>query len=235
MLVVEHLDVAIADAPVLRDVALTVGAGEMVCLVGRNGAGKTTLLRSLMGQHRPTRGQILWQGKSIKDCAPHMIARLGIGFSPEESEVFAGLSVEQNVAFATWVRRSSRPASERIGFAYEVFPKLKEYLHRGGSELSGGERKMVSIARALALDPDLLLLDEPFEGLSPAIIPSIAAGLASIRAAGKAILMAESKVQHIPEFVSRVIVIERGEMVFSGLLAEAREDPVVRQIVSGLA
>jgi branched-chain amino acid transport system ATP-binding protein len=235
MLVVEHLDVAIADAPVLRDVALTVGAGEMVCLVGRNGAGKTTLLRSLMGQHRPTRGQILWQGKSIKDCAPHMIARLGIGFSPEESEVFAGLSVEQNVAFATWARRSSRPASERIGFAYEVFPKLKEYLHRGGSELSGGERKMVSIARALALDPDLLLLDEPFEGLSPAIIPSIAAGLASIRAAGKAILMAESNVQHIPEFVSRVIVIERGEMVFSGLLAEAREDPVVRQIVSGLA
>ena len=235
MLVVEHLDAAIADAPVLRDVALTVGAGEMVCLVGRNGAGKTTLLRSLMGQHRPTRGQILWQGKSIKDCAPHMIARLGIGFSPEESEVFAGLSVEQNVAFATWARRSSRPASERIGFAYEVFPKLKEYLHRGGSELSGGERKMVSIARALALDPDLLLLDEPFEGLSPAIIPSIAAGLASIRAAGKAILMAESNVQHIPEFVSRVIVIERGEMVFSGLLAEAREDPVVRQIVSGLA
>lgn len=235
MLAVEHLDVAIAGAPVLRDVALSVGPGEMVCLVGRNGAGKTTLLRSLMGQHRPTRGSITWQGKSILGSTPHAIARAGIGFSPEESEVFGSLTVEQNIAFATWVRRTSRPAAERIAFAYEVFPKLKEYLHRGGAELSGGERKMVSIARALALDPDLLLLDEPFEGLSPAIIPTIAAGLASIRAAGKAILMAESNVQHIPEFVSHVSVIERGEIVFGGSLAAAREDPTVRQIVSGLA
>ena len=145
------------------------------------------------------------------------------------------LSVEQNIAFATWVRRTEKPASERIDFAYRVFPKLREYMHRGGSELSGGERKMVSIARALALDPDLLLLDAPFEGLSPAIIPAIAAGLASIRAAGTAILMAESNVQHIPKFVSRVNVIERGEVVFSGLLGEAREDATIRQIVSGLA
>lgn len=235
MLKVEDLDVAIAGTPVLRGIALDVAAGEMVCLVGRNGAGKTSLLRSLMGQLRPIGGDILWKHKSIVGCAPHRIARLGIGFSPEESEVFASLSVEQNIAFTTWVRGSSRPASERIGFAYEVFPKLREYRHRGGAELSGGERKMVSIARAVALDPDLLLLDEPFEGLSPAIIPTIAAGLASIRASGKAILMAESNVQHIPEFVSHVSVIERGEIVFAGQLSAAREDPAVRQIVSGLA
>jgi branched-chain amino acid transport system ATP-binding protein len=235
MLAVEDLDVSIAGAPVLRRVALTVGQGEMVCLVGRNGAGKTTLMKSLMGQHRPTGGRILWQGKSIVGSAPHQIAGLGIGFSPEESEVFASLSVEQNIAFPTWVRRSAKPAAERIALAYRVFPKLKEYLHRGGSELSGGERKMVSIARALTLDPELLLLDEPFEGLSPAIIPTIAAGIASIRDEGRAILMAESNVQHIPEFVSRVNVIERGEIIFDGQVDEARRDPVVRQIVSGLA
>jgi branched-chain amino acid transport system ATP-binding protein len=235
MLAVEDLDVSVAGAPVLRGVALTVRPGEMVCLVGRNGAGKTTLMKSLMGQYRPTAGRILWQGKSIVGSAPHEIARLGIGFSPEESEVFASLSVEQNIAFPTWVRRSSRSPVERIDFAYRVFPKLKEYLHRGGSELSGGERKMVSIARALTLDPDLLLLDEPFEGLSPAIIPTIAAGIASIRDAGRAILMAESNVQHIPEFVSRVNVIERGEIIFDGEVAEALRDPAVRQIVSGLA
>jgi branched-chain amino acid transport system ATP-binding protein len=235
MLAVEHLDVSVAGAPVLRCVALSILPGEMVCVVGRNGAGKTTLMKSLMGQYRPTGGRILWKGKSIVGYAPHEIARLGIGFSPEESEVFASLSVEQNIAFPTWVRRSSKPASERIDFAYRVFPKLQEYLHRGGSELSGGERKMVSIARALTLDPDLLLLDEPFEGLSPTIIPTIAAGIASIRGAGKAILMAESNVQHIPEFVSRVDVIERGEMVFSGPLPQAREDSAVRRIVSGLA
>jgi branched-chain amino acid transport system ATP-binding protein len=235
MLTVEDLDVPIAGAPVLRRVGLTVRPGEMVCLVGRNGAGKTTLMKSLMGQYRPTGGRILWQGRSIVGSAPHEIARLGIGFSPEESEVFASLSVEQNIAFPTWLRRSSKPSAERIDFAYRVFPKLKEYLHRGGSELSGGERKMVSIARALTLDPDLLLLDEPFEGLSPLVIPTIAAGIASILKAGKAILMAESNVQHIPEFASRVNVIERGEIIFDGLVAEARCDPNVRQIVSGLA
>jgi branched-chain amino acid transport system ATP-binding protein len=235
MLRVENLDVAIAGAPVLRNLALAVAPGEFVCLVGRNGAGKTTLLRSVMGQHVPRRGEISWQGRSILRCAPHTIARLGIGFSPEESEVFGSLSVEQNIAFATWIRPTEKSAAERIGFAYEIFPKLREYLHRGGNELSGGERKMVSIARALALDPDLLLLDEPFEGLSPAIIPAIAAGLASIRAAGKAVLMAESNVQHIPEFASQVNVIERGEIVFSGQLSAARENPLVRQIVSGLA
>ncbi|WP_448045087.1 ABC transporter ATP-binding protein [Bradyrhizobium liaoningense] len=235
MLAVEDLDVSVAGAPVLRGVTLAVRPGEMVCLVGRNGAGKTTLMKSLMGQHRPTGGRILWQGKSIVGSAPHEIARLGIGFSPEESEVFASLSVEQNIAFPTWVRRSAKPAAERIDLAYLVFPKLKECLHRGGSELSGGERKMVSIARALTLDPDMLLLDEPFEGLSPAIIPTIAAGIASIRDAGRAILMAESNVQHIPEYVSRVNVIERGEIVFDGQVAEARRDPSVRQIVSGLS
>jgi branched-chain amino acid transport system ATP-binding protein len=235
MLTIEDLEVPVAGAPVLRHVALTVRPGEMVCLVGRNGAGKTTLMKSLMGQYRPTGGRILWQGRSIVGSAPHEIARLGIGFSPEESEVFASLSVEQNIALPTWVRRSSKKSAERIDFAYRVFPKLREYLHRGGSELSGGERKMVSIARALTLDPDLLLLDEPFEGLSPLVIPTIADGIASILEAGKAILMAESNVQHIPEFVSRVNVIERGEIIFNGPVAEARCDPNVRQIVSGLA
>jgi branched-chain amino acid transport system ATP-binding protein len=235
MLAVEDLDVSVAGAPVLRGVTLTVRPGEMVCLVGRNGAGKTTLMKSLMGQYRPTRGRILWQDRSIAGALPHRIARLGIGFSPEESEVFAGLSVEQNIAFTTWTRRSAKSAAERVELAYRIFPKLREYLHRGGSELSGGERKMVSIARALTLDPDLLLLDEPFEGLSPAIIPTIAAGIASIRAAGKAILMAESNVRHIPDYVSRVNVIERGEIIFDGQVVEAQRDPIIRQIVSGLA
>jgi branched-chain amino acid transport system ATP-binding protein len=235
MLAVEELDVAIAGTPVLRNVTLTVSPGEMVCVAGRNGAGKTTLLRTVMGQYKLARGQMRWHGQSISGCSPHKIAHLGIGFSPEESEVFASLSVEQNIAFTTWVRHTSKSAAERIGFAYEVFPKLKEYRHRGGGELSGGERKMVSIARALTLDPDLLLLDEPFEGLSPIIIPAIASGLASIRASGKSILMAESNVHHIPEYVSHVHVIERGEIVFSGRLQEARENSTVRQIVSGLA
>jgi branched-chain amino acid transport system ATP-binding protein len=235
MLQVDGLGVDIAGTRVLRDIELSVAAGEMVCLVGRNGAGKTTLLRSLIGQLRPSQGRVLWQGKSLVGCAAHDIARRGIGFSPEESEVFATLTVAQNIAFGTWTRRTAKPAEARLAFAYQVFPKLRDYAARGGAELSGGERKMVSIARALALDPDLLLLDEPFEGLSPAIIPTIAEGIASIRAAGKAVLMAESNVQHIPHDVSSVSVIERGEIIFRGGLDEARADPSVGHVVSGLA
>jgi branched-chain amino acid transport system ATP-binding protein len=227
MLRIEGLCVSIAGASILRNISVTVGPGEIACLVGRNGAGKTTLLRSIMGQLRPASGRISWQNTRIDRLPSFEIARSGIGFSPEESEVFADLSVAQNIAFATWTRLTKKPSAERQAFAYQVFPKLRDYVDRGGAQLSGGERKMVSIARALALDPELLLLDEPFEGLSPAIIPTIADGIGSISRAGKAILMAESSVQHIPEYVSQVNVIERGEIVFRGTLEEARKQPAL--------
>ncbi len=234
MLEIADLCVDIAGARILREVSLSVGLGEMLCLVGRNGAGKTTLLRSVLGQRRVVSGRIEWRGRRIDDLAPHAISRAGIAFSPEESEVFATLSVEENIAMGTWTRTTATPAVERIAFAYEVFPKLRSYVGRGGTELSGGERKMVSIARALALDPDLLLLDEPFEGLSPVVIPMIASGIASIRRTGKAVLMAESNVQHIPDYVDRVAVIERGQIVFTGSLADAKGDASLAQMVSGL-
>jgi branched-chain amino acid transport system ATP-binding protein len=228
MLSIERLCVDIGGAAILRDISLNVGPGEITCLVGRNGAGKTTLLRSIMGQHTLISGKISWQDESIRDMPPYEIARRGLGFSPEESEVFADLTVAQNVMFGTWTRITNKSSAERLEFAYSIFPKLGLYLDRGGAQLSGGERKMVSIARALALDPELLLLDEPFEGLSPAIIPTIANGIASIRDAGKSIFMAESNVQHIPDYVSCVSVIERGEIVFRGSLREAREHPLLR-------
>src|SRR3984885_15420171 len=174
MLRIEDLCVSISGASILRNICVTVGPGEIACLVGRNGAGKTTLLRSIMGQLRPASGRISWQNTRIDGLPPFEIARSGIGFSPEESEVFADLSVAQNIAFATWTRITKKPSAERQTFAYEVFPKLMDYVDRGGAQLSGGERKMASIPRALALDPELLLLDEPFEGLSPTIIPAIA-------------------------------------------------------------
>jgi branched-chain amino acid transport system ATP-binding protein len=233
MLRVRDLTVDIEGSPVLRGVSFEVNAGELVCLVGRNGAGKTTTLRTIMGFRRPAAGAIEFDDRNIVGLRPHRIARMGIGFAPEESEVFGELTVAENIALPTWVCPSDRAAEARIADAYRVFPGLERYRERGGHALSGGERKMVSIARALALGPKLLLLDEPTEGLSPVIVPSIVQGLMSIRASGHAVFIAESNIHHVPEFTDRLYVIERGEIIFVGKPDEAIKDPAVARIIAG--
>lgn len=233
MLELSNVKVDIQGSRILNGISLSVAAGELVCLVGRNGAGKTTTFRSIMGYRRPLSGEMTFDGADLTKLPTWRIAQSGIGFSPEESEVYADLTVAENIELSTWTRPTGRPAHERIEEAYAVFPKLRQYLARGGAQLSGGERKMVSIARALTLDPKLLLLDEPFEGLSPAIIPLIAEGVASIRAMGKGVLMAESNVHHIPDYVDRLYVLERGELMFSGSLAEAHRDRDVMRVIAG--
>lgn len=233
MLELSNVKVDIQGSRILNGISLSVAAGELVCLVGRNGAGKTTTFRSIMGYRRPLSGEINFDSADLTKLPTWRIAQNGIGFSPEESEVYADLTVAENIELSTWTRPTGRPAQERIEEAYAVFPKLRQYLARGGAQLSGGERKMVSIARALTLDPKLLLLDEPFEGLSPAIIPLIAEGVASIRAMGKGVLMAESNVHHIPDYVDRLYVLERGELMFSGSLAEAHRDRDVMRVIAG--
>ena len=233
MLSVNNLVVHIDGSAILRRVSLQVGAGELVCLVGRNGAGKSTTFRTIMGARRPVSGTIALEGHDLLHLAPFEIARLGIGFAPEESEVFGDLTVAENILLPTWTRPTARPAAEREALAYRVFPRLERYRQRGGQQLSGGERKMVSIARALALDPKLLLLDEPTEGLSPAVVPSIVAGIASIRELGHAVLIAESNLNHVPEFADRLYVIERGEIIFAGPPADVRKDPAVARVVDG--
>jgi branched-chain amino acid transport system ATP-binding protein len=235
MLNVRDLVVDIQGSRVLRGISFEINAGEIVCLVGRNGAGKTTTFRTIMGFRKPRSGTIAFEGREITGLRPYQIARLGFGFSPEESEVFGELTVAENIAMPTWIPTgtSARTAEERIARAYQVFPKLERYRDRGGQALSGGERKMVSIARALALDPKLLLLDEPTEGLSPAIVPSIVEGLAAIRADGHAIFLAESNIHHVPDFADRLYVIERGEIIFAGKPELARRDPAVARIVGG--
>ena len=234
MLRIDHLAVAIQGSLILRGISLAVNAGELVCLVGRNGAGKTTTFRTIMGYLSPAAGTIQLHEASLVGMATHRIAQAGLGYAPEESQVFADLTVADNIELPTWTRLTSRSGKERIDLAYAVFPKLLQYAKRGGDQLSGGERKMVSIARALALDPQVLLLDEPFEGLSPTIIPMIAEGIASIRRMGRGVLMAESNVHHIPEFADRVYVLERGEILYAGKPGEAYP-PEVMKVITGSA
>ncbi|MGH7321817.1 MAG: ABC transporter ATP-binding protein [Candidatus Rokuibacteriota bacterium] len=233
MLAIRGLTVDIQASRILHDVRLEVGERELACLVGRNGAGKTTTLRTVMGYLRPTAGTIVFKGRSLVGLPTHTIAALGVGFSPEESEIFGNLTVAENIELATWVRQTGRPAAERIERAYGVFPGLRRYAARGGTQLSGGERKMLSVARALALDPELLLLDEPFEGLAPAIVPAISASIAEITRLGHSILLAESNIHHVPEHTNRVYVIERGEIIFQGTRDEVQHDQVALSVIGG--
>jgi branched-chain amino acid transport system ATP-binding protein len=235
VLSVEGLRASIGSSEILRGVSLSVAAGEVTCLLGRNGAGKTTLLRTVMGYLRPSAGRVLLAGRDVTGWAPHRLARAGVGFSPEDSGVFAGLTVEENIRVATWAKPGGRPAEERVALARSVFPALARNWSHRGAEMSGGERKMLSIGRALATDPDLLILDEPFEGLSPAVIPEVAEGIAAITATGRSILLAESNAYHVPPFASSVYVLERGEVVFSGPPEAMAEDQAVRRIVEGMA
>ena len=228
MLAVRDLDVFIDGSHVLRRVALDVAAGEAVCLVGRNGSGKSTTLRTIMGYRRPTAGTITFNGEPIGGQPTHAIAARGLGFSPEDSGIFADLSVAENIEIATWTRPGGRPAAERIALAYEIFPRLRGYADRGGTAISGDRQHL-----ALALDPVLLLLDEPFEGLSPAIIPAIGDAIAAIARQGRGVLIAESNIHHVPAWTQRLYVVERGEIIFAGPLDQAQRDATVLRIIGG--
>jgi len=160
---------------------------------------------------------------------------MGIGYAPEESGIFGDLTTSENIEIATWSRPSSCKEEERINLAYSVFPALERYRMRKGTQISGGERKMLSVARALALDPHLFLLDECFEGLSPAVIPQIATSIHRIAQMGHSILLAESNIYHVPDFADRLYVIERGEIIFAGTPEDLKKDKTVLKIVAGAA
>ena len=148
MLSLSNLTVDIEGSRILNGISLSVAAGELVCLIGRNGAGKTTTFRTIMGYRRPHSGKVAFEGTDLARLPTWRIAQLGVGFSPEESEVYSDLTVAENIELSTWTRPGGRAADARVEEAYAVFPKLRQYLSRGGGQLSGGERKMVSIARA---------------------------------------------------------------------------------------
>jgi branched-chain amino acid transport system ATP-binding protein len=234
MLALERVNVYLEASHILKNVSLAVGPTELVCVIGRNGAGKTTLLRTIMGYVVPRSGAIAFKHRNILGATTCEVAQLGLGFSPEDSGVFGGLTVAENIAISTWTRVTSRPAEERIAQAYTVFPGLRRYAQRKGTQLSGGERKMLSIARALTLDPEILLLDEPFEGLSPAIIPTISEGIHAITQMGHSILLAESNIHHVPDSADRLYVIERGEIIFAGKPSEVYDDTRILRIIGGL-
>jgi branched-chain amino acid transport system ATP-binding protein len=216
-------------AQILRGVSLTVDPGESVSLVGRNGAGKTTTIDSIMGLLPSRSGRIAFKGQDVTRLPAHARARLGMGYAPEDTGIFPDLTVEENFEIAKWLA----PATARTDDVFAVFPEVREFLKRRGLNLSGGQKKMVAITRALALRPTVLLLDEPFEGLAPVVVTRFIEAVRAIKGMGVSLLIAESNVTNASRVADRLYAIDRGEIIFEGTPAEARQRPEVMQTLRG--
>jgi branched-chain amino acid transport system ATP-binding protein len=212
MLEVRSLHVAIDSVVALRGLSLEVGSGRMVGLVGRNGAGKTTLMRTLMGHLAPTTGTVVFDGRDLLALPAHARAGLGIGYMPEDRGLVPELTVEENILVPLWVNRALVTA-DRLALVYRVLPELVEMRGRRALLLSGGQQKLVALARALAAGTRLLLLDEPFEGVAPALSKRLADVIASLKGSEVSVLMAQSDLNHARRLVDTEFVIERGANV----------------------
>jgi len=226
LLAIEDLHSAYGLSRVLFGISLDVAAGECVCLLGRNGVGKTTTIRSVMGLLRPTNGRISWKETDIAGWAPHRVARAGIGFVPEDRRIFAELTVWENLEIAA--RAAGRSGRWTLDAVYGLFPKLRELRNRQGGFLSGGEQQMLTIARTLMGNPELLLLDEPSEGLAPLVVEALLDNIRALKAEGLTILLAEQGVDFSLALADRVYILEKGTIRHSGPASELREDTALR-------
>jgi branched-chain amino acid transport system ATP-binding protein len=209
MLQIESLHVAIQSVQVLRGLSLQVDTGRMVGLVGRNGAGKTTLIRTLMGHLSPSQGRIVFDGQDLGKLPPHARAALGIGYMPEDRGLVPELTVEENILVPVWVNKTLKE-SERLALVYRVLPELLEMRARKALLLSGGQQKLVALARALAVGTKLLLLDEPFEGVAPVLSKRLGEVIAGLKGSATSVLIAQSDLNHSRRIVDSEVVIERG-------------------------
>ena len=212
MLQIESLHVNIQSVEALRGLSLTVPDGRMVGLVGRNGAGKTTLMRSVMGHLKPRQGRIVFDGQDLLALPPHARAALGIGYMPEDRGLVPELTVEENILVPVWVSKSLVEA-ERLALVYRVLPELTEMRQRKALLLSGGQQKLVALARALAVGTRLLLLDEPFEGVAPVLSKRLGEVIAGLKGSQVSVLIAQSDLNHSRRIVDSEVVIERGAAV----------------------
>jgi branched-chain amino acid transport system ATP-binding protein len=229
LLVLRNLRAGYGDAVVLDDVSLEVAENGSLAVLGRNGVGKSTLLLTIMGFTRVGRGTIQWRGRDITSLAPHLRARGGIGWVAQEREIFAHLSVEENLTVA------SRPGRWDMSAVYELFPRISERRNNKGNQLSGGEQQMLAIARALMTNPALLLLDEPLEGLAPIIVEEVSAAIARMmKEQGTALILVEQHAEIALSLTEHAVVFERGAIVHRALSRELLADAATLDRYIGL-
>ena len=229
ILEIKNIDTFYGLGHILHGLSLGVNEGEVVALLGRNGAGKTTTLRSVTGLTPPNKGEILYKGSDISAFSPHLISQKGIAMVPETRDIFSYLTVKENLAIAE--RRASRWQMDTV---LARFPGLKERLGHKGRELSGGEQEMLAIARALMTGPDLLLLDEPSQGLAPLVVTAVMDTIRELKAQHVSMLLVEQNAEMALQLADRVYVIDHGTVVFEGTPAQLRADTQVTSTYLGV-
>lgn len=225
LLEVKDLHAFYGKSHVLHGVNLRVGRGEIVSLLGRNGVGRSTTVKAVMGQLDAT-GSVLFNNEQILGLPPFRIAHLGLGYVPESRDIFPTLTVEQNLLLGEKKGKASRWSAEDM---YQMFPRLRERQHTQAGVLSGGEQQMLTLCRTLMGDPDLIMIDEPTEGLAPKIVDLVADYLLALKARGVSILLVEQKLDIAMKISERVYVMGRGTIVFEGTPTELRENAIVRK------
>lgn len=237
LLEVDNINTYRGPAHILRDVSLNVGDNEVVSLVGRNGAGRTTIIESIIGLLPIQSGQIRFRGEEIGKLPPHKRAKYGIGYAPENSGIFPELTVAENLMISRWLSsKTARGATSNVDAqeqALTVFPEVRKFLTRQGINLSGGQKKMVSIARAMALAPSLMILDEAFEGLAPVVVKRFREAVLMIKSMGISLLIAESNLTSASDIADRIYVVDRGEIIFHGTPRDALANEGVMRALRG--
>jgi branched-chain amino acid transport system ATP-binding protein len=226
---VNHLYTSYGLSQILFDVSLSVEEGECVSLLGRNGVGKTTTLRSIMGLTPPRQGQVLYKGRDITGQPAYRIAQMGLGFVPEDRRIFPDLTVRENLDVARKPPKSTHTTVWTAERVYELFPVLANLENRKGGYLSGGEQQMLTIGRTLMGNPDLLLLDEPSEGLAPLVVRDLERQVRRLKESGITILLCEQNAKFATALSDRAYILEKGQVRFSGTIQELRANDEVRK------
>ncbi|MGN6773409.1 MAG: ABC transporter ATP-binding protein [Rhizobiaceae bacterium] len=224
LLKIESLRASYGSVEVLRDISLELGRSEVLCLLGRNGAGKTTLLKTIMGLVRATSGSVTLEGTELTKLPAHEVPRHGVAYVPQGRRLFAELTVAENIEIGLMTRGKGRETRDAV---LDLFPVLRERLNQRSGTLSGGEQQMLAMARALAIEPKVLLLDEPTEGLMPSAIAKIRETVAALKERGVSTLLVEQRVDAVLPVADRVAFIENGRSVKTIGVAELREDPAM--------